>query len=40
MTEIEEKIMLQGFLDISERYRFFFSKARISIRMPIASFAR
>ena len=26
MTEIEEKLMLQGFLDISERYRFFLAK--------------
>lgn len=26
MTAIEEKIMLQGFLDISERYRFFLAK--------------
>lgn len=26
MTVTEEKLMLQGFLDISERYRFFVSK--------------
>lgn len=26
MTAIEEKLMLQGFLDISERYRFFLAK--------------
>lgn len=26
MTAIEEKLMLQGFLDISERYRFFLEK--------------
>lgn len=26
MTATEEKLMLQGFLDISERYRFFLSK--------------
>lgn len=26
MTAIEEKIMLQGFIDISERYRFFLAK--------------
>ena len=26
MTATEEKLMLQGFLDISERYRFFLAK--------------
>ena len=26
MTAIEEKIMLQGFIDISEKYRFFLAK--------------
>lgn len=26
MTAAEEKLMLQGFLDISERYRFFLAK--------------
>ena len=35
MTATEEKLMLQGFLDISERYRFFLAKLESQYGCPL-----